>query len=109
MRLRARNSMVCLLVMVLSLSLLAGCSKKEEPKQQDNQVEDQKDSEKQDTADDFFPLEETGKLSMWLLWSNDYIEDYNDLPAVQKFEQDTNVYVDYTSVTIGKAEEKFGN
>lgn len=108
MKLRARNSMVCLLVMVLSLSLLAGCSKKEEPKQQDNQVEDQKDSEKQDTADDFFPLEETGKLSMWLLWSNDYIEDYNDLPAVQKFEQDTNVHVDYTSVTIGEAQEKFG-
>ena len=55
-----------------------------------------------------FPLAEKQELSMWLVWSNSYVEDPNDLLAIQKIEENTNVHVNWTVVSMNEQSEKFG-
>lgn len=51
-------------------------------------------------------LREKAELSVWLPWSNDYIESPEELIAVQKIEEATNVHIDWTTVSDMEASEK---
>ncbi|MCR4777603.1 MAG: extracellular solute-binding protein [Lachnospiraceae bacterium] len=61
-----------------------------------------------DTSEEEFswPVKD-GKLSMWLWWSNNYIENPNELVAMQEYEKQTGVHVDYVAVPQAEAQEKF--
>ncbi|MCX4316781.1 MAG: extracellular solute-binding protein [Lachnospiraceae bacterium] len=92
-----------------------GDSKKEDAQKENSQKEDDtKPDSSQDTADSdsaeewSWPLPEKRELSMWLTWSNDYATTPNDLIAIQKLEEETNVRVKWSTVTVQEATEKFG-
>ena len=116
-----------LLVMTMLLSVcLTGCGKKEETKPTDNggsttqtteKKEDTalKDNETGDTTDApvvnelTLPLcEEKETLSVWLSWSNSYMESPNDTPGVQHMEEVTNVHIDWIAIDSTEIAEKFG-
>ncbi len=134
---KAKKGLALLLMMVLAVSLFAGCGNKEKGKkeEQNQQVEKQEtddkgskdDAGKEDTGGNTegeeassgtegetgtsgiqFPLAEKEELSMWLIWTNSYKEDPNELISVQKVEENTNVHVKWTTVSSNEATEKFG-
>lgn len=55
-----------------------------------------------------WPLKEKKELSIWIVWSNDYVENPNDLKAIQKMEELTNVHVNWQVVDAASAQEQFG-
>ena len=52
--------------------------------------------------------EEKKEISVWRVYSNQYVEDMNDLPTIQKMEERTNVHVNWSTVSMMEASEKFG-
>ena len=123
------KALTLLLCMVLLVSLLAACGekKKENPpadknnttkeedkgedkedKEEDSQKEEQKE-EADGLSELTLPLsEEKAEISVWTLWSNQYVENPNDLDSVKEMEERTNVHVNWSLVTIQEATEKFG-
>ncbi len=61
-----------------------------------------------DAGDWTWPLAEKKELSIWIVWSNDYVENPNDLKAIQKMEELTNVHVNWQVVDAASAQEQFG-
>jgi putative aldouronate transport system substrate-binding protein len=61
-----------------------------------------------DAGDWTWPLAEKKELSIWIVWSNDYVENPNDLKAIQKMEELTNVHVNWQVVDSASAQEQFG-
>ena len=55
-----------------------------------------------------WPLSEKKELSIWIVWSNDYVENPNELKAIQKMEELTNVHVNWQVVDAASAQEQFG-
>ena len=55
-----------------------------------------------------WPLQEKKELNIWIVWSNDYVEEPNQLKAIQKIEEATNVHVNWTVVDASSAKEQFG-
>ena len=55
-----------------------------------------------------WPLSEKKELSIWIVWSNDYVENPNELKAIQKMEEETNVHVNWQVVDAASAQEQFG-
>ncbi len=55
-----------------------------------------------------WPLKEKKELNIWIVWSNDYVEEPNQLKAIQKIEEATNVHVNWTVVDASSAKEQFG-
>ena len=55
-----------------------------------------------------WPLKEKKELNIWIVWSNDYVENPNDLKAIQKIEEETNVHVNWQVVDASSAQEQFG-
>lgn len=55
-----------------------------------------------------WPLKEKKELNIWVVWSNDYVEEPNQLKAIQKIEEETNVHVNWTVVDASSAKEQFG-
>ncbi|SES16186.1 putative aldouronate transport system substrate-binding protein [Butyrivibrio fibrisolvens] len=55
-----------------------------------------------------WPLKEKKELSIWIVWSNDYVENPNDLKAIQKMEELTNVHINWQVVDAASAQEQFG-
>lgn len=55
-----------------------------------------------------WPLAEKKELNIWVVWSNDYVEEPNQLKAIQKIEEATNVHVNWTVVDASSAKEQFG-
>ncbi len=52
--------------------------------------------------------EETETITVWFPFSNSYIEDPNEMPAVQEMERITNVHIDWIPVLSAEIAEKFG-
>ena len=119
------NVVALLLVLVLAVSSLAACGKKESnsiPEEKDgkqeteNRTENQPEGdgeetepEEQEKNDSGLPLtEEKKELSVWLRWSNSYVNDPNELIAYQELETRTNVHVVWNYVGDNEAKEKFG-
>jgi len=116
-----------LLVMTMLLSVcLTGCGKKEETKPTDGgstttQTTDKKEDTSKDTqasgeeeknpytGELTLPLcEEKETLSVWLSWSNSYMNSPNDTKGVQHMEEVTNVHIDWIAVDGTEINEKFG-
>ncbi|MCR5005467.1 MAG: extracellular solute-binding protein [Clostridiales bacterium] len=55
-----------------------------------------------------WPLEENKTLSVWLQWTNDFVEEPKDLYAIQQIEKNTNVSIEWTHVDGNTAQEQFG-
>ena len=55
-----------------------------------------------------WPLAEKKELNIWIVWSNDYVENPNDLYGIQKMEELTNVHVNWQVVDASSAQEQFG-
>ena len=55
-----------------------------------------------------WPIEETKTLSVWLQWTNDFVEEPNQLLAIQQIEKNTNVHIEWTHVDGNTAQEQFG-
>lgn len=127
---KVKKAFALLLMLALVMSTLAACGKKEEKKTDDStgnqtqQGEDKKDTPEdnkdntgdeeggdsnQAAGDDWnWPLSEKKELSIWLWWTNEYADSPNDLIAIQKIEENTNVHVNWVTVANTEAQEKFG-
>ena len=134
---KTKKRLALLLMMVLAVSLFAGCGSKEPEKKGSQNVEgdtSKEDADKNDgdsnddnnktegdttegnketegdtnTSGIQFPLAEKKELSVWLIWSNSYVEEPNDLISVQKVEENTNVHVNWSVVSSNESSEKFG-
>ena len=103
-----------LLLFALSCSLLAGCGTKQK-EAADNAGDTKKEEIPNPDSDESFasetwswPLSEQRELSFWLVWSSEYKNDPNEIIAVQKAEEATNVHIKYITVNSAEAQEKFG-
>ncbi len=133
---KKRNHLIALLlVLVLAVSSLAACGKKETPasgdkgnkqemeeQETENQTPEKENEETKnpETEDDSqeqtlegnesgLPLtEEKKELSIWLTWSNSYVSDPNELIAYKELEERTNVHLNWTYANNTEAKEKFG-
>ena len=52
--------------------------------------------------------EEKETLTLWMSYTNQYIDDVNDLLTIQELETRTNVHVDFITAGSTEASEKFG-
>ncbi len=124
---KKKSRQLCLLLcLMLTVSMvLAGCGKRENSGKDDSQkTPSTTDGAKEDTPDQgnaedaaitgepeplTLPLtEEKKELSVWRTYSNQFVEDLNDLPSIQKIEERTNIHINWTTVGQGEASEKFG-
>ena len=55
-----------------------------------------------------WPLAEKKELNIWIVWSNDYVENPHELKGIQKMEEETNVHVNWQVVDASSAQEQFG-
>ncbi len=112
-----RKAAVLFLCIALVLTYLAGCSgaaRKDDSVSKANgesskTVEGDGSKEVANSiADDWkWPLSEKKELSIWIVWENEYVENPNDLIAIQKIEENTNVHVNWNFVAAAEASEKF--
>ncbi len=135
---RTASKWLCLMLCLLLTTsiVLAGCGKKEDTGKNDSQKTPsmtdgtKEDTSNGDTSDEesttgdgaqgsegttgepeqwTLPLtEEKKEISVWRTYSNQYVEDLNDLPTIQKIEERTNVHVNWITVSMMEASEKFG-
>lgn len=49
-----------------------------------------------------------GEISVWTVWSSNFLESLDEVAAVQELEKQTGIKVDWTSVDRGERNEKFG-
>lgn len=54
-----------------------------------------------------WPLEEQQELEIWLVWSNDFVENIDALKAIQQIEKNTNVKVNWTYASRNEAATSF--
>ena len=102
-----------LLLATMAVSLLAGCKKKQEAEKtgtgQESKTKQENKTEQGGQEEAFaWPLSEKAELTFWLPWSNDYIETPDELIAIQKIEEATNVHINWTTVSDMEASEKLG-
>ena len=115
-----RRIVALFLCFALVLGMLSACSKantkedtsdnKDTSENNDANGKDASDSTDDNTAasvDWTWPLSEKKELNIWLAWENDYVENPNDLKAIQKIEENTNVHVNWNVVASTEAAEKF--
>ena len=101
-----KRKMVLLLCAVLCIGLIA-CGKKQAPAGKQEEKEEGK--EKQPLLELELPLaEEKAELSVWTFYENSYVEDLNTVPGVMEMEKQTNVHINWNTVTIQEMTEKFG-
>ncbi len=128
---KLKKALVFLLVMSFLMSALAACGKRgDDKKENDNKTpetsqtggnEEEKEGEtgKEDGKEDgsgegetagewSWPLPEQKELSIWLAWTCDYADDPNELRAIQQIEENTNVHINWITVSGAEASEKFG-
>ncbi len=125
MKKRMKTKLSLLLCIVLSIGLLAGCGgKKEENKPASNggqsgqttgENSNQEDSKETDSEEEGplaelpMPLtQEKVNLKVLTYYTNNYIEDPNDLPGVQAMEEATNVHIDWVTFAGNEIQEKWG-
>ena len=85
-----------LAVLVLGSLALGACGSPAEEKQTDTRPEETKKLS-----------EDRRELSAWLIWENEHAAEPNDLLAVQKIEEITNVHINWQTVGNKEAREKF--
>lgn len=131
---KLRKALALLLVFTFLMSALAACGKKKEDQPASNDQNKQTEEDKKDTpndtqqtddnqgddaqgggdnnqaaADDWsWPLPEKKEISIWLAWSNEYLNSPDELLAIKKIEENTNVHVKWVTVIGQEASEKFG-
>lgn len=102
-----------LLCFVLVLGTLTGCNKKAEPDTSNTKTAGNSsvsaDSSSGSSEEDTWkwPLDEKKELSIWIVWESNYLDDPNELKAIQQIEANTNVHVNWQVVSSTEASEKF--
>lgn len=102
----------------MMLSTMAGCSNSGKESDQNDKGAPTKEvvsgdtAKEEDTATEeedtwSWPLSEKKELNIWIVWSNDYLENPNELKAMQVLEEKTNVHINWTAVAGTEAAEKF--
>ncbi len=64
--------------------------------------------ENQDSQEGLPLSEEPAELSIWWIWSNEYLDSPQEIPAAAEMEKRTNVKINYNLVNSGEASEKYG-
>lgn len=75
----------------------------------DNKVDEGTAGDNQEALTELtLPLtKEKETLTVWCIWSNDYIDSPNDTPGAKKMEELTNVHIEYVTVARNDAPQKF--
>ncbi len=126
---RVRRCLAAGLILAMTVGVLAGCGKKEAAKKPGNAVSTGNEVQQEDSAkaagkeaetntgneeaegkteEWSWPLPEQKELSFWIVWSNEFTEDPNELKGVRQIESNTNVHIDWSVVISQQASEKFG-
>ena len=119
-----KRSIALWLVLLLTVSLFAACSKKDDtPSANSKQSADaeQKTSTEQDSSNSsepsseeatssewFWPLAEKETLKVWKSWDCQWTENPNSLKANQAMEEELNIDIEWICPTPTEAQEKFG-
>lgn len=98
-----KRTIALILALLMVAALFAGCSKKA-----DSGSNSGSSGNAEEAKEWTWPLAENKTVSVWLQWTNDYVEKPNDLYAIQVIEKNTNVTVDWTTVDGTTAQEQFG-
>lgn len=110
---------IILCMVLLCSSVMSGCSKKasdpkgaENSKVSDSGKETEKESSKESSQEALTELtlpltNEKETLTVWCIWSSDYIDSPNDTPGAKKMEELTNVHINYVTVARNDAAQKF--
>jgi putative aldouronate transport system substrate-binding protein len=108
-----RIAAVILSVLLLT-SLLTGCKKSSDDSEStDNTVATVTGTitAPAQTALSELPLPlsaEKKELTIWTIYDNNYLPDPNDLPGVKAMEEATNIHINWVTVSVSSANEKFG-
>ena len=97
-----KKTIALLLAVLMVLALFSACSKS------DSGSGSASKSDSEEGGEWTWPLDEQKELSIWVVWSNDYVEHINDLPGIQTIEKNTNVHIDWVEVDSATAQEQFG-
>ena len=97
-----KKTIALLLAVLMVLALFSACSKS------DSGSGSASKSDSEEGGEWTWPLSEQKELSIWVVWSNDYVEHINDLPGIQTIEKNTNVHIDWVEVDSATAQEQFG-
>lgn len=112
-----KKTIALILALLLVGAMFAGCSKSDSGKtdggnsgSSENKGDegDAGKSEEPAAPEWTWPLAEQKTVSVWLQWTNDYVEKPEDLLAIQQIEKNTNVKVEWTTVDGTTAQEQFG-
>ena len=106
-----RKTIALILALLLVGAMFAGCSKSDSGKTDSGASNAPESGEKaseetpseetpsEEAAPEWtWPLAEQKTVSVWLQWTNDYVEKPEDLLAIQQIEKNTNVHVNWTEV-----------
>ena len=97
-----------LMTSLMVISLCAGCGSNESGSTAETETTASVDDESQNSSEEWtWPLAEKKELSIWIVWSSDFVDSIDDLKAIQQIEKNTNVHVNWTAVHTDEAEEKF--
>lgn len=100
-----RRSLALILVCAMLVGMLAACGGSNGGSNGANQGAAGSTAEATEWT---WPLAEKKEVSVWLQWTNDYLENPNEVQSVQEIEKNTNVHVNWQTVGANEAQEKFG-
>ena len=110
-KLNIKKALALLLALTFVMSALAGCGKGGDDKETDAKTPTGNEAEGEDQAEGgewSWPLAEKRDISIWLSWSNEFVNSPDELHAIKKIEENTNVHVNWVTVLGAEASEKFG-
>ena len=102
-----KKSIALLLILAMIVASFSACGKSENGGNASDGKKADSTAQGGDSSEEFSWPVSDGKLSIWLWWSNNYIENPNELVAMQELEKQTGVHVDYVTVPQAEAAEKF--
>lgn len=108
-----KKALALWIVVVMLVGVLASCKKEEKTTESNDATQatggeataaGQTEAEVKEWT---WPLAEKKELSIWLVWDNEFVENPNDLLAIQEIEKKTNVHINWNIVASTEAAEKF--
>lgn len=77
-----------LMTSLMVISLCAGCGSNESGSTAETETTASVDDESQNSSEEWtWPLAEKKELSIWIVWSSDFVDSIDDLKAIQQIEK----------------------
>lgn len=95
------------LVLSMLIGVLSACTKDEDSSDTSSSSATSSEATATESKEWSWPLTEKKELNIWLVWDSEFVEKPEDLVAIQKIEEMTNVHINWQVVASSEAAEKF--